>query len=73
MKVVFAEQGCGVALEGEEKLLANIKAEEKNKFMAKMHSVILLSLTNEVLREVSTEMTAVRLWNKLESKFQKNP
>ncbi|KAL6339122.1 hypothetical protein AAG906_024273 [Vitis piasezkii] len=37
----------------------------------KAHSAILLSLADEVLREVADETTAVGLWRKLESKYQK--
>ncbi|RVW55028.1 Retrovirus-related Pol polyprotein from transposon TNT 1-94 [Vitis vinifera] len=37
----------------------------------KAHSAILLSLADEVLREVADETTVVGLWRKLESKYQK--
>ena len=71
MKAVLVQQGCSAALEGEEKLPTNLKAEEKTDILAKAHSAILLSLTDEVLREVVDETTAAGLWKKLESKFQK--
>ena len=71
MKALLVQQGCVAALEGKEKLPEGLQEAEKAEILAKAHSVILLSLTDEVLREVVDETTAAGLWNKLESKFQK--
>lgn len=40
------------ALEGEEKLPTNLKAEKKARILERAHSAIMLSLADEVLREV---------------------
>lgn len=40
-----------------------------NELMVKAHSVIILSLGDRVLREVSKEVTAVGLWNKLKALY----
>nr|GEY85753.1 retrovirus-related Pol polyprotein from transposon TNT 1-94 [Tanacetum cinerariifolium] len=56
---------CAVSLEGEDKFPKDTKEEVKKKIMAKAHSAILLSITNEVLREVVDQTTASELWDKL--------
>ena len=71
MKALLVQPGCAAALEGEGKLLEGLKAAEKTKILARAHSAILLSLTDEVLREVIDETTAAGLWKKLEGKYQK--
>ena len=71
MKALLVQQGCAAALEGEGKLPEGLKAPEKTEILARAHSAILLSLTDEVLREVIDETTAAGLWKKLEGKYQK--
>ena len=71
MRALLVQQGCVTALEEEEKLSEKLKEGEKAEILAKAHSAILLSLTDEVLREVVDQKTAAGLWKTLESKFQK--
>ncbi|KAL6351275.1 hypothetical protein AAG906_035067 [Vitis piasezkii] len=71
MKALLVQQKCAQAIEGEEKLPVGLTAAEKEEVVSKAHSAILLSLADEVLREVADETTAVGLWRKLESKYQK--
>ncbi len=71
MRAILVQQGCAVAIDGEGRLPENLKAEERAEILAKAHSAILLSLTDEVLREVVDETSAASLWRKLESKYQK--
>ena len=63
------QQKCAQAIEGEEKLPEELTAAQKEDIVARAHSVILLSLEDEVLREVADETTTVGLWKKLESKY----
>nr|GEU74030.1 retrotransposon protein, putative, unclassified [Tanacetum cinerariifolium] len=51
MRALLVQQGCAVALEGEDKFLKDMKEEVKKEIMAKAHFAILLSVTDEVLRE----------------------
>ena len=44
---------------------------QKAEAVKRAHSAILLSLADEVLREVADETTAAGLWKKLESRYQK--
>nr|GFA79073.1 retrovirus-related Pol polyprotein from transposon TNT 1-94 [Tanacetum cinerariifolium] len=65
MRVLLVQQGCAVALEGEDKFPKDMKEKVKKEIMAKAHSAILLSVTDEVLREVVDQTTASELWDKL--------
>ena len=71
MKALLGQQKCAQAIEGEETLPVGLTAAEKEEVVSRAHSTILLSLADEVLREVADETTAVGLWRKLESKYQK--
>ncbi|RVW85315.1 Retrovirus-related Pol polyprotein from transposon TNT 1-94 [Vitis vinifera] len=71
MKALLVQQKCAQAIEEEEKLPVGLTAAEKEEVVSRAHSAILLSLADEVLREVADETTAVGLWRKLESKYQK--
>ncbi|KAL6327528.1 hypothetical protein AAG906_021615 [Vitis piasezkii] len=71
MKALLVQLKCAQAIEGEEKLPVGLTAAEKEEVVSRAHSAILLSLADEVLREVADETTAVGLWRKLESKYQK--
>ncbi|GJR57072.1 retrovirus-related pol polyprotein from transposon TNT 1-94 [Tanacetum coccineum] len=51
MRALLVQQGCAVALEGEDKFPNDTKEEVKKEIMAKAHSLILLLVTDEVLRE----------------------
>ena len=71
IKAPLVQQKCTAAIEGEEKLPAGLSAAEKEEVVSRAHSAILLSLADEILREVADETTAVGLWRKHESKYQK--
>nr|KYP46866.1 Retrovirus-related Pol polyprotein from transposon TNT 1-94 [Cajanus cajan] len=55
MKAVIVHQGCAAALEGADKLPITMTDDEKKAMLEKAHNLILLSLTDEVLREVGEE------------------
>ena len=57
------------ALKGKNALLATLSNEEKEDLLEWAHSAIMLSLGDEVLREIVDEETAVGLWLKLESRY----
>uniref|UniRef100_A0A803QJK4 Retrovirus-related Pol polyprotein from transposon TNT 1-94 n=1 Tax=Cannabis sativa TaxID=3483 RepID=A0A803QJK4_CANSA len=65
MKAFLVHQGILKAIDREE--LAALEEDKKNikEVQNKAHSAILLSLGDEVLREVSSEETALGLWEKL--------
>ncbi|GJT48324.1 retrovirus-related pol polyprotein from transposon TNT 1-94 [Tanacetum coccineum] len=65
MRALLVQQGCVVALEGEKKFPKEMKEEVKKEIMAKTHSTILLSVTDEVLLEVVDQMTTSGIWDKL--------
>uniref|UniRef100_A0A803Q2F9 Retrovirus-related Pol polyprotein from transposon TNT 1-94 n=1 Tax=Cannabis sativa TaxID=3483 RepID=A0A803Q2F9_CANSA len=71
MKAFLIHQGIPKAIDREE--LAALREDKKKikEVQNKAHSAILLSLGDEVLREVSSEDTAVRLWEKLASIYLK--
>ena len=71
MKALLVQQKCLGVTEREEKLHVGLTATEKEEVVSKAHCAILLNLTDEVLREITDETTAVGLWKKLESKYQK--
>ncbi|KAI4311141.1 hypothetical protein MLD38_036060 [Melastoma candidum] len=56
--------------DGEEKLPASMDTAGKADILSKAHSTILLSLADEVLREVLGNKTAASLWKTLEDKYQ---
>nr|GEY40604.1 retrovirus-related Pol polyprotein from transposon TNT 1-94 [Tanacetum cinerariifolium] len=64
MRAIQVHQGCVVTLEGEDKFPKDTK-EKVKKDMARAHSAILLSVTDEVFREVVDQTTAFELWDKL--------
>lgn len=72
MLALLTHQECEMALEGEAKLPAELTSTQKNAIMKKAYSILLLSLGDEVLGEVSGEKTADKLWAKLESRYMAN-
>ena len=72
MRAILVQQECAEALLKEDEWPTDLKPEEKAKINLKAHSSIMLSLTDEVLREVLEEKTAAGLWKLLEAKFHKN-
>ena len=70
MQALLVQQGCAAALEGEGNLPATMEAAVKADILSRAHSTILLSLADEVLREVIGKTTAASLWKALEDKYQ---
>ena len=69
MKSLLVQQGCVEALEGEAKLPNDMSTKRKVDILTKTHSAIMLSLTNEVLREIVDRMSVDGLWEKLYDKY----
>lgn len=69
MRALLVQKGLFTALDGEDKMHASLKAEEKTAIIEKAHIVIILSLGDKVLIEVAKETTAKSSWDKLESLY----
>ena len=69
MRAVLVQQGLEKMLKGRDALPAALKDEGKDEKLEKAHGQIVLSLSNEVLREVAEETTPDELWNKLEARY----
>ena len=69
MRALLVQQGLWKALKGKNALPATLSDEEKENLLEQAHSAILLSLGDEVLREIVDEETAAGLWLKLESRY----
>ena len=69
MKAILVQQKCEEVLEGKEKLPLESTAKQKAEAVKRAHNTILLSLADEVFREVTDETTAAGLWKKLESRY----
>ncbi|XP_076929288.1 putative inactive G-type lectin S-receptor-like serine/threonine-protein kinase SRK [Bidens hawaiensis] len=65
-------KGISDALLGELNIPEALTEKEKNDILEKAHSAIILSLGDRVLREVSKELTAGGVWDKLESLYMTN-
>lgn len=63
------QQGIQAALLGEDNLPIGLTEKEKVDMLEKAHSALILSLGDKVLREVSKETSASRVWSKLESLY----
>lgn len=74
MKTLLVHQGLFATLNKEE-----LKEEEDRKswmkvsaeIQSKAHNALILSLGDQVLREVSEKVTAIGIWDKLESNYMK--
>lgn len=70
MKALLVHQGLSVAICKEE--MENVADKSKiQEIQAKAHSALILSIGDEVIREVSGEETALGIWSKLESLYMK--
>ncbi|TXG56626.1 hypothetical protein EZV62_017939 [Acer yangbiense] len=69
MKAMLVKEGLDIALDGEEKLPTDMKADEKKNWLKKAYSSLILGLGDKVLREVSKETTATGVWEKLEELY----
>nr|GEW29775.1 retrovirus-related Pol polyprotein from transposon TNT 1-94 [Tanacetum cinerariifolium] len=68
MCALLIQHGYEAALEV---LLADMKAQTKAGLNKKAHSIVILCLGNKILREVTGETTASRVWSKLETLYMK--
>ena len=69
MRALLVRQGLKEALGCEMNLSTSLSMKEKKDLLDKAHSVLILSLSDKVLREVSKEKTAAALWLKLENLY----
>ena len=69
VKALLVHQGLDGALGGEASLPTTLSDKEKKDLMNKAHSMIILALADEVLREVAEETSAAGIWLKLESLY----
>ena len=69
MHALLVQQGLWKALKGKNALPTTLSNEEKEDLLEWAHSAILLSLGDEVLREIVDEETVVGLWLKLEGRY----
>jgi hypothetical protein len=60
MRALLRQQGLAKILDGE--VPSTLSMEESKELEEKSHSIILFSFSNEVLREVINEETAIGLW-----------
>ncbi|GJR94692.1 retrotransposon protein, putative, ty1-copia subclass [Tanacetum coccineum] len=66
MRALLIQHGCEAALEV---LPADMEAQTKVELNKKAYSAVILCLGNKVLREVTGETTAARVWSKLETLY----
>lgn len=69
MRAMLVQQCIQAVLLGEDKLPTHLSEKEKVDMLEKAHSALILSLGDKVLREVSKETSASRVWSKLESLY----
>ena len=69
IQALLVHQGWVKALEGKNTLPRTLLDVEKDAIIEKAHNTILLCLGDEVLREVSKEDIAAKLWLKLGSLY----
>ncbi|KAL5798927.1 hypothetical protein ACOSQ2_003747 [Xanthoceras sorbifolium] len=69
IRALLVHQGLAKALKGKDALPKSMSDKDKDDILEKAHSAILLSLDDEIMREVSKEDTAAKLWLKLESLY----
>ena len=69
MRALLVQKGLWKALKGKDALPATLSDEGKEDLLERAHSAILLSLGDEVLREIVDKETAAGLWLKLESRY----
>jgi hypothetical protein len=74
MRALLRQQGLAKVLEPQEEKIgisAIDEIVERGELEEKAHNIILLSHSDEVLREVADEGTTTGLWKKLESLYMK--
>ncbi|GKA32703.1 retrovirus-related pol polyprotein from transposon TNT 1-94 [Tanacetum coccineum] len=66
MRALLIQHGCEAALEV---LPADMEAQTKAELNKKAHSVVILCLSNKVLREVTRETTTAGVWSKFKTLY----
>ncbi|GJW00834.1 retrotransposon protein, putative, ty1-copia subclass [Tanacetum coccineum] len=66
IRALLIQHGCAATLEV---LPTDMEAQTKAELNKKAHSAVILCLGNKVLREVTRETTAARVWSKLETLY----
>ena len=72
MKVILFQQGVKDALKDESELPVTMMAKEKSDIDEKAYHLIILTLRDKALREVSEETIIEGVWNKLEQLYLEN-
>ena len=69
LQAVLVQQGTSVALKGDAGFDKTFDPVEKGKILEKAHSTLILSLSDNVLRDVAKLTTAKEIWEALEAKY----
>ena len=71
MQAILTQDGCKLALDGEDKKPADMSSDKFKDLDYKARSGIILNLTDKVLQEVAGESTAKGMWDKLKFMYMK--
>ena len=71
MQAILTQDGCKLALDGEEKKPADMSSDKFKYLDDKARSGIILNLTDEILQEVAGESIAKGMWDKLKTMYMK--
>lgn len=66
MHVILVHQKCAKALSGESALLKETNLAQKYEILETVYSLLILYLSDNVLRQVDNENTVAKIWLKLE-------
>ena len=69
MKAILVQQKCVRALGGEKDFPETMSETEKEDLMEYAYSLLILNLSDNVLRQIDDEDTAAKVWLKLESLY----
>ena len=70
MEAILIQQGVEKALLLDKDLLESMIEKERQEVQRKAYSLIILSLSDQVLRKISHEKTVVGVWKKLEELYR---
>ncbi|KAF3623627.1 hypothetical protein FXO38_30648 [Capsicum annuum] len=70
-EAILVQDGSDMGLQGKEKISEKMTDEEFDSLDKKARSSIILNLSNDVLREVASEITAKGIWENLKSLYMK--
>ena len=69
MRAVLVQQKCAKAISDPSKFPKMMKSSDKQEVLENTYSLLILNLTDNVLRQVDEEDTTLKVWNKLESLY----